>query len=155
MENNFSGPSPDAATDALNALSADREQLAANVNVPWALLAAFGGVGAWWVAGAASASPGESYEPPTSSWLAIVVTLVVSYLITLETGIRFRSMGARAGWATVAIIAICLALFSLSLGLVSFGAYWAVSITSLIAFALTTWLAGVAFRSATEKLRSE
>ena len=82
-----------------------------------------------------------------------VGTLVVAYLIRRETGVRFRKMGTRAGWAIVAIAAACLVLFSVSLGLVSFGMQWAVTLTSLIAFAATTWLAGVAYRSAVEQLR--
>ncbi|WP_224760490.1 hypothetical protein [Salinibacterium sp. ZJ450] len=136
-------------------LSTDRERLAASVHVPWVLLAAFGGVGAWWVSAAAATNPGESYEPPSSGWLALVGTLVIAYLIQRETGVRFRSMGARAGWAVVGIIAACLVLFSVSLGLVSFNMHWAVVLTSLAAFAATTWLAGVAFQSAAEKLRRE
>lgn len=153
METHSQHPSPDEATNALNALSTDRERLAAGIHVPWMLLAAFGGLGAWWVSAAAATNPGESYEPPSSGWLALVGALVVAHLIRRETGIRFRTMGARAGWAIAGIIAICLALFSISLGLVSFGLHWAVALTSLAAFAATTWLAGIAYRSAVEKLR--
>ncbi|TFC82406.1 hypothetical protein E3T28_16005 [Cryobacterium sinapicolor] len=153
MENQFQDPSPDEAAASLNTLSTDRERLAASVHVPWVLLAAFGGVGAWWVSAAAATNPGENYEPPSSGWLALVGTLVVAYLIRRETGVRFRKMGTRAGWAIVAIAAACLVLFSVSLGLVSFGMQWAVTLTSLIAFAATTWLAGVAYRSAVEQLR--
>lgn len=155
MENQSKDPSPDEATDALNALSTDRERLAASIHVPWVLLAAFGGVGAWWVSAAAATSPGENYEPPSSSWLGLVSALVIAYLIRRETGVHFRTMGARAGWAIVGIITVCLVLFSISLGLVSFGLQWAVALTSLAAFATTTWLAGVAYRSAVEKLRRE
>ena len=155
MENHSAHPSPDEATAALNTLSTDRERLAASVHVPWVLLAAFGGVGAWWVSAAVVANPGESYEPPSSGWLALVGTLVVVYLIRRETGVRFRKMGGRAGWAMVGIIAVCLLLFSISLGLVSFGMQWAVVVTSLVAFAATTWLAAVAYRSAVEQLRHE
>lgn len=153
MENHFRNPSPDEATAALSTLSTDRERLAASVRTPWVLLAAFGGVGAWWVSTAAATDPGDGYEPPSSGWLALVGMLVVAYLIRRETGVHFRRMGARAGWATVGIIAACLVLFSVSLGLVSFGIQWAVALTSLVAFAATTWLAGVAYRSAVEQLR--
>lgn len=153
MENHLWDPSLDEATAALNALSTDRERLAASVHVPWVLLAAFGGVGAWWVSTAAATNPGDNYEPPSSIWLALVGTLVVAYLIRRETGVHFRKMGARAGWATVGIIIVCLVLFSVSLGLVSFGMQWTVALTSLVAFAATTWLAGVAYRSAVEQLR--
>ena len=152
MENQFQIPSPDEASASLNMLSTDRERLAASVHVPWYLLAAFGGVGAWWVSAAAATNPGENYEPPSSGWLALVGTLVVAYLIRRETGVGFRKMGPRAGWALVGILAVCLVLFSVSLGLVSFGIHWAVTITSLIAFAVTTWLAGVAYRSAVEQV---
>jgi len=137
----------------LNSLSTDRDRLAAGIQMPWPLLAAFGGLGAWWVSAAAVTTPGENYEPPTSGWLALVGALVVAYLIRRETGVHFRKMGARAGWAFVGILAVCLVLFSVSLGLVSFGLQWAVVVTSLVAFAATTWLAGVAFRSAVEQLR--
>lgn len=153
MENHFRDPSREEAAAALNALSCDRERLAASVRAPWTLLAAFGGVGAWWVSAAAATNPGANYEPPPSSWLALVGALIVVYLIQRETGVRFRRMGARAGWAIVGIIAACLLLFSVSLGFVSFGMHWAVAPTSLVAFATTTWLASVAYRSAVEHLR--
>ena len=153
MESHFQGPSRDEARNALNELSADRDRLAESIRVPRALLAGFGGVAAWWVGAAAATSPGENYEPPTMGWLALAVVLVVVYLIRRETGIRFRSMGSRAGLAVAGIVVTCLALFSVSLGLVSFGLHWAVALTSVAAFALTTWLAGVAYRSAVEKLR--
>ncbi|WP_232466141.1 hypothetical protein [Diaminobutyricimonas sp. LJ205] len=118
-------------------------------------MAALGGVGAWWVSTAAATNPGENYEARSSGWLALVSALVIVYLIQRETGIRFRAMGARAGWAMTGIVAACLLLFSVSLGLVSFGLHWAVALTSLAAFAATTWLAGVAYRSAVESLRHE
>ena len=52
-----------------------------------------------------------------------------------------------------ALLVLCLILFSISLGLVSFGARWAVLLTSLSAFGLVTWLGGIAFRSALNQLR--
>ena len=137
---------------ALNALSSDREKLATRVQVPWALLAGFGAVSAWWVASAGTTTPGEGYVPPTGSWLALAGALVLTHLIRRETGIRFRAMGGRAGWALAGIVVICLTLFSVSLGFVSFGLRWPVAVMSLLAFAATTWLAGIAFRSAREKL---
>ena len=153
MESHFQQPSRDAAREALNELSADRDRLAGSIRAPRTLLAGFGGVAAWWVGAAATTSPGENYEPPTMGWLALAVALVVVYLIQRDTGIRFRSMGPRAGLALAGIIVACLALYSISLGLVSFGLHWAVALTSVAAFGLTTWLAGVAYRSAVEKLR--
>lgn len=108
---------------------------------------------AWWVGSAAGTSPGEGYEPPTMGWMALAVALVVVYLIHRETGVRFRSMGTRAGLAVVGIVVTCLVLFSVSLGLVSFGLHWSVALTSVVAFAVTTWLAGAAYRSAVENLR--
>ena len=155
MESHSVHPSPDEAAAALNTLQADRERLATSVHVPWALLAAFGGVGAWWVSTAVTTRPGESDDPPSSSWLALVGALVVAYLVRRETGVRFRAMGARAGWVMVGILAVCLLLFSISLGLVSMGMQWAVALTSVVAFAATTWLAGVAYRSAVEHVRHE
>ena len=79
----------------LTALSADRQRLAQQVAVPWALMAAFGALGAWWVGSAASAAPGAHYEPPQSGWMALLGALVVVHLVQRETGIRFRSLGAR------------------------------------------------------------
>ena len=137
---------------ALNALSSDREKLAARVQIPWALLAGFGAVSAWWVASAVTTTPGEGYVPPTGSWLALAGALVLTHLIRRETGVRFRAMGVRAGWALAGIIVICLTLFSAALGFVSFGLLWPVALLSLTSFATTTWLAGIAFRSAREKL---
>lgn len=107
------------------------------------------------MASAASTSPGENYEPPTSGWLALVGALIITHLLQRETGLRLRSMGARAGWALAGILAACLVLFSVSLGLVSLGLPWAVALTALVAFVTTTWLAGLAYRSALEELRRD
>lgn len=155
MESKFESPTPNEAANVLNNLSADRERLAANVRVPWPLLAGFGAVAAWWVGAAATANPGENYEPPTSGWLGLACAFVIVYLIRQETGIRFRAMGTRAVWAVVGIAILCLALFSVSLGLVSFGMQWAVALTSVVAFGATTWLSALAYRSAVEQLRGE
>ncbi|MFC7549654.1 hypothetical protein [Plantactinospora sp. GCM10030261] len=153
MENDFDRPTREAAVEALNTLHSDRERLANTVEVPRLLLVAFGALGAWWVAAAATTDPGANYEPPTSGWLALVGGLVIVYLIRRESGIRFRVMGARAGWAVAGIVVTCLVLFSISLGLVSFDLRWAVTVTSTTAFLVTTWLAGVAYRSAIAELR--
>ena len=154
MENDYERrPSSEEAAASLRDVTADRQALADGVHVPKMLLAALGGVAAWWVAGAAGANPGENYEPPTSGWLGLVAALVTAHLIRRETGIRFRQMGLQAGLVTVAILVLCLILFSISLGLVSFGARWAVLLTSLTAFGMVTWLAGIAFRSALDQLR--
>ncbi|MFB0833675.1 hypothetical protein ACX8Z9_07810 [Arthrobacter halodurans] len=156
MERNLKGrPSADDAAASLRDLASDRQALADGVRVPKSLLAALGGVAAWWVAAAATASPGEAYEPPTSGWLALVAVFVVLHLIRRETGIRFRRMGTRATMATLAMLLVCLTLFSISLGLVSFGARWAVVLTSVAAFGLVTWLAGIAYRSALDRLRRD
>lgn len=153
MENDFQGrPSAKEAAARLNELSGDRRALAGSTRVPRILLAAYGGVAAWWVAGAASASPGENYQPPTSGWLALVAVLVVAHLMNRETGIRFKSMGPGAAAAMVGILLVCLTLFSVSLGLVSLGAGWAVAFTSLAAFGVVSWLASVAYRSALDRL---
>ncbi|MCK6209510.1 PAM68 family protein [Georgenia sp. EYE_87] len=155
MESNLDGPRPSAedAAAELHNLVTDRQALADGVRVPWSLLAGLGGVAAWWVAAASAASPGEDYEAPTSGWLGLVAVLVIGHLIRNETGIRIRKMGGRAALATVAIVLICLVLFSVSLALVSLGATWAVVLTSLSAFGLVTWLAGIAYRSALDAMR--
>ncbi|MBP3037755.1 hypothetical protein J2M53_16065 [Arthrobacter sp. zg-ZUI100] len=154
MENDFRGwPSADEAAARLSEMSGDRRTLADGTRVPRVLLAAYGGVAAWWVAGAAAASPGKNYEPPTSGWLALVAVLIITHLMNRETGIRFQRMGPGATMAMVAILVVCLTLFSVSLGLVSLGAGWAVAFTSLAAFGAVTWLALVAYRSALERLR--
>jgi hypothetical protein len=155
MENDLERPSREEATDVLNTLSADRERLADGVDVPWVLLVAFGALGAGWVATAATTDPGPDYQPPAAGWLALVGALVIVYLIRHQTGIRFRAMGAGAGWAVTGIVVACLALFSVSLGLVASGVTWAVVLTSLAAFAVTTWLAAVAYRSAVTKMRRD
>lgn len=152
MENNY-GASPDEASDALDALSADRRRLVQRVRIPWALMAAFGALGAWWVGSAATTEPGADYAPPSTAWIALLGVLVVGHLVQREIGVRFRALGARATWATIGILAACLVLFSVSLGLVSLDLHWAVALTSIAAFAVTTWLAGVACRSAVENLR--
>lgn len=153
MENDFRAiPSADDAAARLSELSGDRRALAEGTAIPRVLLAAYGGVGAWWVAQAVTANPGANYEPPTSGWLALVAVLIIAHLINRETGIKFQSMGGGAALALIAILVACLLLFSVSLGLVSVGAGWAVSFTGLAAFGLVTWLAGVAYRCALNRL---
>lgn len=154
MENNLEGrPSSEDAAALLRNLESDRQSLVDGVRFPAALMAAFGGVAAWWVATAATASPGEGYEPPVSGWLCLVAVLVIVHLVRRETGIRFRTMGLRAGLTTGVILVVCLVLFSASLALVSVGARWAVVLTSLCAFGLITWLAGIVYRAALDHLR--
>lgn len=153
METDLQGPSRHEAIHALEGLSADRDRLAAGIRVPWLLLAGFGAVAAWWVGAAAATSPGENYDSPATGGLVLAIVVVIIYLIQRETGVRFRSMGLLAGLALIGIVVSCLALFSISLGLVSFGLHWAVTLTSIMAFALTTWLASVAYRSAAQRLR--
>lgn len=155
MESNPKGPSPDEAAHALDTLAGDRDRLAASVHVPGVLLAAFGAVGAFWVATASTASPGGNYNPSSGGWLALVGTFVVVHLLRRETGVRFRAMGVRAGLALAGSVAICLVLFSVSLGFVSFGLRWPVALISVVAFAATTWLAGIAYRSAVELMARE
>lgn len=155
MERNFDGASRDEAADALKSLSADRARLARRLRVPWGLMAAFGALGAWWVATAAASTPGENYDPPQSGWLALLGVLVVAHLVQRDTGIRFRTMGAKATWFIAAVVAVCLGLFSVSLALVSLDMRWLVAITSLAAFAATTWLSGAAYRAAVESLRRD
>ena len=153
MESEFQRPTRAEAASALTELGADRERLAESIRVPWPLLAGFGAVAAWWVGAAATASPGQGYEPPSSGVMILAIVLVLMYLVQRNTGIRFRSMGFHAALAVAGIAAVCLILFSTSLGLVSLGLPWAVLFTSAAAFCLTTWLAAVAYRSAAAKLR--
>ncbi|WP_445154293.1 hypothetical protein ACTWLI_13425 [Arthrobacter sp. Hor0625] len=115
-------------------------------------MAGFGGVAAWWVGMAAGTSPGQTYQPPAMGWLALAVALVFVHLVQRDTGIRFRRMGALALLAVAGVVISCLGLYSVSLALVSLGLHWAVLLPSVMAFVLTTWLAGVAYRSAVAKL---
>ena len=163
MESNFEGPSHDEAKNALTELSADRDRLAAGIGVPWTLLAGFGAVAASWVGSAPSAWVGSAANASTRAnsesasstplWLGLAVALVVLYLLQRETGIKFRSLGSRGNLAMAGIVISCLTLFSVALGLVSFGWLWAVIIPAVLAFTVTTWLAAVAYRSAVANLR--
>ncbi|KAA9395467.1 hypothetical protein FCK90_00060 [Kocuria coralli] len=58
MENNYGDASHDEATQALGALATDSQRLAQRVQVPWALMAAFGIT--TWLAGAACRSAVEN-----------------------------------------------------------------------------------------------
>lgn len=153
MENESTVLSAGEAEAALAEVSADRQRLVSRVPVPWLLMAAFGGVAASFVAAAATTDPGAEYAPPPSAWLALAGAMVVAYLVRRETGIRFRSIGVTANLAVAAVVAICVTLFSVSLGLVAFDLRWAVAGPSLVAFGATTWLAGAAFKAAMEHLR--
>lgn len=155
MKRKYGDDARNEAREALDALSADRQRLAQRVRVPWALMAAFGALGAWWVGSAATTNPETNYEPPLTGWMALLGVLVVAHLVQRETGVRFRSLGARANGVVAGILVMCLALFSVSLGLVSLELRWGAIATSIAAFAITTWLAGVACRSAVEHLRRD
>jgi CHASE2 domain-containing sensor protein len=104
------------------------------------------------VAQAATLSPGADYEPPTTSWVAIAAAVVLLALLRRSTGIRFRRAGARAVLLVAAALLGCLALFSISLGLVAQGLAWGVAITALAAFGLVTWLSTLAFRAAVREI---
>jgi hypothetical protein len=145
----------DRAADAAAALrdvQADREALAARIPEPRAHLAGFGAIALAWVAQAATLSPGADYEPPTTSWVALVAALVLLVLLRHRTGIRFREVGPRAVLLVLACLVVCLVLFSISLGLVAQGLAWGVAITALAAFGLVTWLATLAFRAAVARI---
>lgn len=143
----------DEAAATLDALSADRHRLADRLAVPWALMAAFGALAAWWVGSAVTTTPGSGYEPPLAGWMTLPVALVIAHLVRRGTGIRFRALGARANGAMLAVLVACLLLFSVSLAAVSLGMAWLVGVMSLVAFGVTTWLSGVAYRSAVERVR--
>lgn len=152
METDHDGARRDAST-ALDTLSADRERLVQRTRVPWSLMTAFGALGGWWVGSAVATEPGARYEPAMDGWMVLVGVLVVFHLVQRQTGIRFGSLGARANWAIMGIGVVWLALFSVSLALVSLDLRWVVGVPSIAAFATTTWLAGVACRMAVEHLR--
>jgi hypothetical protein len=155
MESNFeTRPSAAEAAAQLHQLASDRNALAKRARAPWGLMAAFGVLGAWYVAAAAFTNPGANYEAPAHSFLPLVVVFVVLvHLLKRETGIQLRSLGWRGWTAALGAVAACCVLFSVSLGLVSVGLHWAVALAALVAFILVTWLVGVAVRSATEELR--
>jgi hypothetical protein len=140
------------AAAALDGLHSDREALAARITEPRWHLAGFGAVALAWVAQAATLSPGADYEPPTTSWVAIAAAVVLLALLRRSTGIRFRRAGARAVLLVAAALLGCLALFSISLGLVAQGLAWGVAITALAAFGLVTWLSTLAFRAAVREI---
>lgn len=94
MESNSDRAPQHEANDALDSLTVDRERLVERLKVPWALMAAFGALGAWWVGAAASTQPGRAYEPPVTGWMALLGVFVVAHLVRRETGVRFRTMGA-------------------------------------------------------------
>ncbi|OUE25924.1 hypothetical protein [Clavibacter michiganensis] len=140
------------ANAALDGLRTDREALAARIPEPRWHLAGFGAVALAWVAQAATLSPGADYEPPTTSWVAVVAAVVLLVLIRGRTGIRFRRVGARAALLVAAAVVACLVLFSISLGLVAQGLGWAVAITAIAAFLLVTRLSTLAFRAAVREI---
>ncbi|MCQ1953590.1 hypothetical protein [Arthrobacter sp. zg-Y238] len=152
MENNL-GAAEDAAARLRN-LAADRNALAAGAAPPRTLLAGLGGVAACWVAGAADTHPGAAYESPSWTWLLVGLLFVILHLIQRDTGLKFRRLGPRATGAVSAAVLLCLFLFSVSLGLVSLGITWAVTLTGLAAFVLVSWLAEVAYRAAVDHLRT-
>ena len=153
MESNYH-PSRDEAAAALNSLSSDRHRLATSIRTPWAFPVTYGALAALWVAGAVATQPGADYQARGPITLLAVGAMAVTYLLRHTTGIRFRSIGPRAAWSVLGVLALCLTLFSVSLGLVAFGLPWAVLVTAAAAFVGTMWLARRALRFAVEALRA-
>lgn len=136
------------ATTRENAVQAFTE----GIQVPWMLMAAFGALSAWVVGAAGMTEPGGNYEPPLEMWLALLGILVVSHLVHRDAGIQFHRMGVRANAFIIGIFGLNLSLFSISLGLVSSGMPWAVSVTSIVGFVTTTAMAGIAYQQAVENV---
>ncbi|MDM7989120.1 hypothetical protein [Arthrobacter sp. zg-Y877] len=152
MESNFTESTETA--DRLRMLSADRGTLVSSAATPRTLLAGVGALAACWVASAADSNPGANYETPTWTWMIVALLFVLLHLIQRDTGVKFGSLGAPAIGAISMGVLLCLVLFSVSLALVSLDLAWAVMLTSLTAFVLVTWLAGVAYRAAVRHLRA-
>ncbi|MSS83438.1 hypothetical protein FYJ24_01390 [Actinomycetaceae bacterium WB03_NA08] len=151
MESDPTTASPVEISNSIDLLDADRARLTQSVAIPWSLFFAYGGVGAWFVANAASTSPGADYRAPGSFFLILAVGLVITYLLEQRSGIRFRTMGGQAIVFVTALIVTLLALYSVSLGLVSLDLSWAVVFTTLAAFLAATVLSKLVFSSALKR----
>jgi hypothetical protein len=152
MENNFASGEPNprrAAAELLDDLQADQERLAERAEAPRWLAPGFGLIAALYVA--APALPGE----PRSNGIVttcIIIGVVLVYLSSRATGIKFSRFGLRAWLAFAGALVGTLVLFSFSLGLVSLDSHWWVAATAAAAFALVFWLTRLIFSSMREAL---
>lgn len=151
MENDSTSASSTEIHNSIDSLDADLTRLTQNVTTPWPLFVAYGGVGAWFVANAATTSPGADYQAPGSFFLILAVGLVITYLLEQRSGVRFRTMGGQAIGFMTALVVTLLALYSVSLGLVSLDLSWAVTFTTLAAFLAATVLSKLVFSSALKR----
>ncbi|WP_040510937.1 hypothetical protein [Gordonia soli] len=154
MESEFSGCFPDDAEKSLRDLHADRERLVQRARVSPLVLAGFGAAGGVGVASAATTNPGGNYEPPMLGMAALVAVVILGYLVRRVIGVRFRSWGVAAITAAVGVVIVCMALYSVSLGLVASGHHWPVALTSAAAFVVAMAGAAASYRGAIRNLHS-
>jgi hypothetical protein len=155
MENNFSPSDPNesrAAAELLDELQADRERLARRSEAPRWLAPGFGLLAGLYVAG--PALPGE---PRSGGFVttAIIVGIVMVFLSSRATGVKFSRFGPRAWVAFAGAVLGGLFFFSVSLGLVSLGLHWWVIVPAAATFALVVWLTRVMSSSMRRNLNRE
>ncbi len=116
-------------------------------------MVASGAVFAWFVADAASATPGTQYQANHNNLLAIGALCVTAYFVERETGVRFRKMGLKA-WALLAAVMIwTLLMFSVALGLVSLGHRLWIAVPILLTWVIGTLGSAGVFRTCVESMR--
>jgi uncharacterized membrane protein (DUF485 family) len=113
----------------LDVLEEDRARLSERVRMPTWLAPTIAFLTAAWVA-----SPAIGDQAATSAYPLSVGGIVLAiYLAAYTAGVRHGRLRGRASWIVGAASAIGLALYSTSLGLVSFELRWWVSLPALAA----------------------
>jgi hypothetical protein len=130
-------------------LDADRAQLGERIRAPRWLAPAFGGIAALQVASAAIA---DTTLTSVFGGALTAAGIVFALLYFRSTGVRVSAM-APQGWIfLVAALGITLTLFSVALGLESFGLLWWIVVPALAAFAVVTWLVRLIVRTFAERV---
>lgn len=144
------GDTPRAAAQLLDALAADRSQLAARLAAPAWLYPLFGVLTALYVAAPALA-PGTARSLVTSSAIAATLALVWGY--PRLSGVRVARAGASALLTLGLLLGATLLLLSVSLGLASLGLRWWALLPAAASFALTVLLGRLFDRRYRERVR--
>jgi hypothetical protein len=148
MESNFDETKP-AQRDLLAELEADRAQLGERVRSQRWLAPAFGALAALHVLRAAF--PNLALASLWGSAL-IGVGILLAVLYNRSAGVKISSTTPRAWILLAGVLVVTLAMYSVALGLESFGLLWWIAAPAIAAFTIVTWLVNLVMRSLAERV---
>jgi uncharacterized membrane protein YoaT (DUF817 family) len=137
------------ADSPLSTLDADRVALAGRARMPSWLAPALGVVMSAWVATSYTARSGGA-----GSWYFLFLVAVALVVVAVRsTGVRVRTLGARAWFGYLGLIAVGLLLYSVALALYSVDLRWWVTVPAALAFGATVVMVRSIDHSARRSLR--